>query len=247
MHSGAAIAEASLRRQGKTLAEVVSGDPRTLCSGALEAAAAEIRGSSGWLQRIIQGRRTAQKQQQGGGEAAPAEAADSVLRPSDSCLVVQCGGLCDDASDKALDMVPLVDRFGSCGSQWPDSGSQAPAAQLPARARHARWLRVAALVLVQAGLAAYLCALCRLLGPRADSPFAWHPVLMSAALAAATEGVVAVQHSGGGRRHRALHYGAHAAAGLALAGGAVACGRRRDGPAEHAPAHAAVGVLALVL
>ncbi|KAJ2717004.1 hypothetical protein H4R19_000259 [Coemansia spiralis] len=252
MHSGAAIAEASMRRQGKTLAEVVSGDPRTLCTRALEAAVSEIRGSSGWIQRIVQGRRIAQQGQEQE-QRMPVDAADDDLPQRDGCLVVQCrdrdapewaAGCCGDASDKEHDMVPLVDRFAGGVEQQPNAACSGQ----PTAPRQVQWVRLAALVLVQAGLVAYLGALCGLLRPRSSSPFAWHPVLMSTALTMATEGVVAVQHLGG-RRAWAFHCCAHGAGGVALlAGVAMCCGdRRRDSVVERAPAHGAVGVLALLL
>ncbi|KAJ2449514.1 hypothetical protein EV183_004858 [Coemansia sp. RSA 2336] len=226
MLTNANVAKACMRKKEKTLAELVSGNPQTLCTQSLEAQVSEIRGSRNWLQTIIH--RTQSRWHQTESNEHELQTICTVATRADS----------QDSSSGHSE----IPRFESTSEHlYPvEFGEHVPECKSRPRLMFMLMAHVAML--------GYLLLVWRQLLDHMSESFAWHPILMSVALVMSTEGVVVMQHAPWPvpyqhRKSRKFHYITHSFAGLLLLAGIVKCTLHGDAQQQGASAaHRVMGM-----
>ncbi|KAJ2850840.1 hypothetical protein IWW36_001564 [Coemansia brasiliensis] len=223
MLTNANVAKAGMQKKEKSLAELVSGNPQTLCSQRLETQVSEIRASSNWLQRIV--RRSQKSQWQKNinyTEVAYRENEEHELQ--NICTVASRADSQDSLNEHSE--ISLLSRFGSTDTRE----HLYPVDSLEAMPAYENRPRLKFLMLVaHAAMIGYLLLLWQQLRDHMSESFAWHPILMSVALVMSTEGIVIMQYAPWPVPHnqtqnsRKFHYFMHIIAGILQAAGIVQC------------------------
>ncbi|KAI9480154.1 hypothetical protein BX667DRAFT_513952 [Coemansia mojavensis] len=229
MLTNANVAKVCMQKKEKTLAELVSGNPQTLCSQSLETQVSEIRASSNWLQTIIH--RTQSRWHQSTHESNEHE-----------LQTIYTVATCTDSQDSLSEHSEIPQFESTSEHLYPvDFGEHMPECKSRPRLKFF-------MLMAHVAMLGYLLLVWRQLLDHMRESFAWHPILMSVALVMSLEGVVILQYAPWPvpyqhRKSRKFHYVMHSIAGLLQIAGIIKCTLNGGAQQGAGAAHKVIGMV----